>query len=156
MTDELSSPCPFGTTALGSASHPARQAWLLEELEQWFAGDLADGRERRRIVAGALRAATDDAHRWLAERLAPDTVVRVDLRLRGGDRERHSVFPTVPSPLTLLLICLDQCRVGDEVVLTQELAKAGKVEARATWPFGMDEAETLTRPARIAEPAGRF
>lgn len=152
MTDEH----PTRTAAtLGAASHPARQAWLLEELEQWFAGDLPDGRERRRLVAGALRAATEDAHRWLEERLPADTVVRVDLLLRRSDHDRHSVFPSLPSPLTLLLICLDQCRVGDEVVLTQELAKAGRVEARATWPFGMDEAERITRPVRVAVPAGR-
>jgi hypothetical protein len=153
MADELPD-TKISIAGLGAASHPARQAWLLEELEQWFAGDLADGRERRRIVAGALRSATEDAHRWLDERLAADAVVRVDLQLKGIDRDRHSVFPEVPSPLTLLLICLDQCRIGDEVVVTQELAKAGRVVARATWPFGMDEAETLTRPARLPEPVG--
>lgn len=106
------------------------------------------------MVGTALRAATADAHRWLDERMAPDAVVRIDLHLHGPDRERHSVFPSLPSPLALLLICLDQCRVGDEVVLVQELAKAGRVEARATWPFGMDEAETLTRPARVPAAAG--
>lgn len=154
MADELPDTQTFTAAGLGAASHPARQAWLLEELEQWFAGDLPDGRERRRIVAGALRCATEDAHRWLDERLPADAVVRVDLQLKGLDRDRHSVFPTLPSPLTLLLICLDQCRLGDEVVVTQELAKAGRVVARATWPFGMDEAETLTRPARLPEPVG--
>ena len=97
----------------------------------------------------ALRAATADAHEWLDQRVDADAVVRVDLHLTGELRRRHSVFPSLPSPLALLLICLDQCRVGDEVLLVQELAKAGKVEARATWPFGMDEAETLTRPARF-------
>lgn len=136
----------------GTNSHPARQAWLLQELEQWFAGDLADGRDRRQVVGKALRAATADAHRWLDERVEADAVVRVDLHLTGDHCERHSVFPSLPTPLALLLICLDQCRVGDEVLLVQELAKAGRVEARATWPFGMDEAETLTRPARF--PAG--
>lgn len=154
MADELPDTQTFTAAGLGSSSHPARQAWLLDELEQWFAGDLADGRERRRIVAGALRSATEDAHRWLDQRLAADAVVRVDLQLEGVDRVRHSVFPTLPSPLTLLLICLDQCRLGDEVVVTQELAKSGRVVARATWPFGMDEAETLTRPARVPEPVG--
>jgi hypothetical protein len=132
----------------GATSHPARQAWLLEQLEQWFAGDLADGRDRRRIVAQALRAATEDAHRWLDERLDGCDLVRVDLHLEGEGGPRHSVFPSLPSPLGLLLICLDQCRVGDEVRIVQQLAKAGRVEATATWPFGMDEAETLTRPAR--------
>ena len=138
----------------GAASHPARQAWLLDELEQWFAGDLPDGRDRRRLVASALRAATTDAHRWLDERRAADDLVRVDLHLGIGGCERHSVFGSLPSPLALLLICLDQCRVGDEVLLVQELAKSGRVEARATWPFGMDEAETLTRPARFPTGAG--
>ncbi|CAN5774577.1 hypothetical protein BH23ACT2_BH23ACT2_14370 [soil metagenome] len=137
----------------GAHAHPARQAWLLRELEQWFAGDLPDERERRRLVAQALRAATVDAHRWLDQRVSTDTVVRVDLHLTGIDRDRHSVFPSLPSPLALLLICLDQCRAGDEVLLAQELAKTGRVEARARWPFGMDEAETLTRPARFSEVA---
>lgn len=152
MTDELPDTQTFTATGLGATSHPARQAWLLEELEQWFAGDLDDERQRRRIVASALRNATEDAHRWLDQRVEADTVVRVDLELKGIDRLRHSVFPTLPGPLSLLLICLDQCRIGDEVVVTQEMAKAGRVVARATWPFGMDEAETLTRPARLPEP----
>ncbi|WP_426571618.1 hypothetical protein [Aquihabitans sp. McL0605] len=133
----------------GAAAHPARQAWLLEQLEQWFAGDLADGRERRRVVAQALRSATEDAHRWLDDRLDGCDLVRVDLLIDGDGTHRHSVFRSLPTPLGLLLICLDQCRVGHEVRVVQELAKAGRVEARATWPFGMDEAETLTRPARV-------
>jgi len=133
----------------GAAAHPARQAWLLEELEQWFAGDLADGRDRRRIVAQALRSATEDAHRWLDDRLPGDHLVRVDLHLTTKTGPRHSVFATLPTPLGLLLICLDQCQVGDEVVLVQEHAKLGRIEARATWPFGMDEAEALTRPAPV-------
>ena len=98
MANELPDTQTFTAAGLGSSSHPAREAWLLDELEQWFAGDLADGRERRRIVAGALRSATEDAHRWLNERLAADAVVRVDLQLEGVDRVRHSVFPTLPSP----------------------------------------------------------
>jgi len=153
MTDDLTAACRLDPADLGAASHPARQAWLLEELENWFAGDLADGRERRRIVASALRAATEDAHRWLDERAEPNALIRVDLRLQGTDRERHSVFPTLPGPLTLLLICLDQCRVGDEVTVVQEFAKAGRVTSRATWPFGMDEAEALTRPVDVGARA---
>ncbi|CAN5554699.1 hypothetical protein BH10ACT1_BH10ACT1_04110 [soil metagenome] len=149
MTAEHPASTAFEVFHAGAHTHPARQAWLLHELEQWFAGDLPDGRERRQIVGRALRAATADAHRWLDERHAADTLVRVDLHLTGVDRDRHSVFPSLPSPLALLLICLDQCRVGDEVSVVQELAKAGRVEANATWPFGMDEAETLTRPARF-------
>lgn len=146
---------PLSAFQGGAAAHPARQAWLLEELEQWFAGDLPDGRDRRRIVAQALRSATEDAHRWLDQRLACDQLLRVDLHLGSRSGPRHSVFPSLPTPLGLLLICLDQCQVGDEVVVVQELAKAGRVEARATWPFGMDEAETLTRPARVPVGAER-
>ena len=153
MTTERHAPAePLTPFQGGAAAHPARQAWLLEQLEQWFAGDRPDGRDRRRIVAQALRSATEDAHRWLAQRIDPDGLVRVDLHFRTKSGMRHSVFPTLPTPLGLLLICLDQCEVGDEVVLVQELAKRGRVEARATWPFGMDEAETLTRP--VAVPVG--
>jgi len=147
--------CPMTAFLPGRSTHPAREAWLLHELETWFAGDRPCQKERRRIVAGALRTAVEDAHGWLDGRLDGAEVVRVDLRVEGPDRDRHSVFREVPSPLGLLLICLDQCRVGDEVTLTQELAKAGRTEARATWPFGMAEAEELTRPAdlRAAAPA---
>jgi len=145
--------CPMTTFLPGRATHPAREAWLLHELETWLAGDRPCQTERRRIVAGALRTAVEDAHDWLDGRLDGTDVVRVDLRVEGPDRDRHSVFRKVPSPLGLLLICLDQCRVGDEVTLTQELAKAGRVEARATWPFGMAEAEELTRPADLRAAA---
>ena len=149
-TDDQSPPsCPLAAFTPGRSSHPAREAWLLHELETWFAADRPCRSERRRIVAGALRSAVVDAHAWLDGRLDGGEVVRVDLRVAGPDRERHSVFRGVPTPLALLLICLDQCRVGDEVTVTQELAKAGRVEVRATWPFGMAEAEELTRPADL-------
>lgn len=150
----MTSERPTATSAFevfhaGGAAHPARQAWLLQELEQWFASDLPDARQRRQVVGSALRSATTEAHHWLDQRLDSASIVRVDLHLQGLDRERHSVFRALPSPLALLLICLDQCRVGDEVTISQCLAKAGRVEAKATWPFGMDEAEALTRPARV-------
>jgi hypothetical protein len=157
MTDEHATrPIPHEPTCFnpGEGTHPARQSWLLAELEQWFAGDLPDGGERRRIVGRALRHATEDARRWLDSRCDGDDLVRVDLHLSGPRGDRHSVFTEVPSPLTLLLTCLDQCRMGDEVRLVQELAKRGRVESSATWPFGMDETETLTRPMHLAvEPA---
>src|SRR5690349_14604828 len=73
----------------GAGSHPARQAWLLDQLEEWFAGDLADERDRRRIVRDSLRAATVDAHRWLEARFECDDLVRVDLQLEGGRGCRH-------------------------------------------------------------------
>lgn len=138
---------PFAVFQPGATSHPARQAWLLEELEQWFAGDRPDGRDRRAIVRHALRQATDDARGWLAGRCEAHDLLRVDLLVDGPRGHRHSVFAELPTPVALLLICLDQCQVGDEVTVVQELAKAGRTRATATWPFGMDEAEQLTRPA---------
>ncbi len=142
---------PFAAFHPGAASHPARQAWLLDELEHWFAHDRPNGRERRAIVRDALRQATDDARSWLAARCEPGDLVRVDLIVDGPRGHRHSVFADLPTPLSLLLVCLDQCQVGDEVTVVQELAKAGRKRTTATWPFGMDEAEALTRPA---VPAG--
>jgi hypothetical protein len=142
-------PCPLGA----AASRPARQTWLLAELDGWFASDLDDRYARHEVVRAALQTATNDARAWLGERLEPGDLVRVDLLLDGPTGHRHSVFSTLPAPLALLLICLDQCRDGDEVTLVQELAKCGSVRASATWPFGMDEAEGLTRPARVGVPA---
>jgi hypothetical protein len=146
----LSAPDPLAVFQPGASSHPARQAWLLGELEQWFAGDLVERSDRRSVVSDALRAATTDAHRWLQTRHAPDALVRLDLLIDGPRGHRHSVFSSLPSPLALLLICLDQCQVGDEVTVVQDLAKAGRTSSTATWPFSMDEAEQLTRPAPAA------
>jgi hypothetical protein len=126
---------------------------LLDELHAWFASDLTEAEDRRNVVRGALHTATEDARAWLADRLEPGALVRVDLLLDGPLGHRHSVFTSLPTPLALLLICLDQCRDGDEVTVVQELAKCGRVRASATWPFGMDEAEALTRPARTGVPA---
>lgn len=153
MSHDSNATARFDVFCAGAAGHPARQAWLVHEVGQWFADDLKTDQAKEAVVSQALKAAGEGAHRWLDERFEADDVVRVDLRLSGHGRERHSVFRSVPSPLALLLICLDQCRVGDEVVLSQELAKAGRVETRGEWPFGMGEAEKLTRPARIPEPA---
>ena len=145
--------CPMTAFLPDRSTHPAAGGLAAARARDLFAGDRPCRLERRRLVAGALRTAVEDAHGWLDGRLDGTDVVRVDLRIDGADRERHSVFRQVPSPLGLLLICLDQCRVGDEVTLTQDLAKAGRLEARATWPFGMAEAEALTRPAEITATA---
>ena len=48
---------------------------------------------------------------------------------------------------TLLLVAARNCRPGDVVSLRQVTAKCGEVRQEARWPFGMSEAESLTRPA---------
>jgi hypothetical protein len=57
------------------------------------------------------------------------------------------VYSHLPSPLTLLLVCAQNCEPGDVVGLRQRTAKCGTMCQEAHWPFGVSEAEMLTRPA---------
>lgn len=64
-------------------------------------------------------------------------------------RELFSVSTHLPSPLTLLLVCTRNCDDGDLVRVRQRTAKCGSMTQEAHWPFGLAEAERLTRPASV-------
>jgi hypothetical protein len=71
------------------------------------------------------------------------TEVRIAGRRRGA---RRTVFAIAPTPVALLLLCLRLCDAGDEVALVHHTAGKGSTTREARWPFGMAQAEELTRP----------
>jgi hypothetical protein len=73
-------------------------------------------------------------------------MLSMELTIRGGGRALHSVSTYLPSPLTLLLLCTRNCERGDVVALRQTTAKCGATTQEAQWPFGLGEAERLSRP----------
>jgi hypothetical protein len=79
-------------------------------------------------------------------------MLSMELTIRGDGRVLHSVSTYLPSPLTLLLLCTRNCESGDVVAVRQVTAKCGASTQEAQWPFGLAEAERLTRP--VAKPFG--
>lgn len=132
-------------------SHPCRLAPVVKEVGSYLAGPDASPAERQATACGALRNARADFATFAASALDGTELIAVELSISRpdprADRDAVSVYTHLPSPLTLLLVCARNCQDGDLVGLRQRTAKCGEMYAEARWPFGLAEAEVLTRPA---------
>jgi hypothetical protein len=131
----------------GFPTHPSQLAELVRGVGAYLVGDGTCEAARRLIGADAFRHAQPDFEAFAASQCGAADVVSVELEIRGQGRELHSVYGRLPGPLTLLLVCARNCRDRDRVLLRQRTAKCGLVCHEARWPFGMEEAEHITRPA---------
>jgi hypothetical protein len=142
-----SEPGPTHEPVMGVPTHPSQPAELVLDVGAYLVGAGTCDGARKLIGAHAFRHAQPDFEAFAASQCAATDVVSVDLEIRGEGRELHSVYARVPGPLTLLLVCARNCRAGDRVVLRQRTAKCGFVCQEVRWPFGMADAELITRPA---------
>lgn len=133
-----------GSPALG---HRCALAAVITDLGTWL---LPDGDEQvcRLAAQQAVRSARDDFEAFVGTQRRGSEVVLVELTI-GGKRStrQRSVYARVPGPITLLLLAARNCEAGDVVTVRQVTAACGEVRNAARWPFGMPEAEMLTRPA---------
>lgn len=127
--------------------HPCVLGALVEDVGRYLLGPDAPEAARRMAAQRAFRHARDDFEAFADSARAGTDVVMVELVIKGSGVHRHSVYAHAPGPLALLLVAARDCRPGDLVVLRQTTAKCGQVSQSARWPFGMAEAETMTRPA---------
>ena len=72
------------------------------------------------------------------------TVLSID---RAGQHLGCQGYREAPGPLTLLAFCSAHCVAGDRVSLKLVTAQRGAVTASEDWPFGLETAEHMTRPA---------
>lgn len=131
-------------------AHPCRLAPVVREVGRYLAGADAPIEAQQAAACRALRNARDDFEGFAASVLDATALVSVELAItragRDRDRDAVSVHAHLPSPLSLLLVCARNCDDGDLVALTQHTARCGNVRSEAHWPFGLAEAEVLTRP----------
>ena len=122
--------------------------WLLDEIGVYLAGADAPDSERDRAARAALHNGHDNFRQFVESRLEPTDVVCAVLSI---DRdEQHlgcQAYREMPGPLTLLAFCSANCVAGDRVSVRQVTAQRGAVTASEDWPFGLDTAEHMTRPA---------
>jgi hypothetical protein len=120
---------------------------IVREVGQYLTGPDATDAERGEAACNAFRNARADFDQFAASALRGEDVIAVELAIRGGGRDLLSVYSHLPSPLSLLLVCARNCEHGDLVGLRQRTAKCGTMHQEARWPFGVADAEMLTRPA---------
>jgi hypothetical protein len=134
--------------------HVCPAAWLVDEVGRYLVGDGADDDQ---VAEAGRSAVTHGAHQvndLLRSAYGAHEVVATELRFTGPRRgARRTVFADEPTPVALLLLGLRLCDPGDEVVVLQHTAARGTTSRTATWPFGMDRAEELTRPPGRPDPA---
>jgi hypothetical protein len=106
-----------------------------------------------RVGRQALSRAADEVQDLVRTSYAPHEVIAMELRFAGPTRGfRRTVLATAPTPMALMLLCLRMCDPGEDVVVLQHTATQGPTTRAARWPFGVADAEELTRPP-AREPA---
>jgi hypothetical protein len=142
--------------------------WMVDDIGRYLAGEGASAGEIGSAGRQAVTRAATEVNDLLRSAYSAHEVVATELRFAGPERGfRRTVFALSPTPVALMLLCMRMCDTGDDVVVLQHTAACGTSSRTATWPFGMDRAEQLTRPparesaefpadfpAGLDEPAG--
>ena len=145
----MPSPANDPAVVLGPPFHPCRLGPVVRQVGEYLAGADAPPAEQRHAAAHAFRNAQSDFEQFSASVCDGTAMIAMELNISGGGREMLSVSTYLPSPLTLLLVCTRNCEDGDLVSVRQRTAKCGSMVQEAHWPFGLAEAERLTRPASV-------
>jgi hypothetical protein len=121
--------------------------WLVEDIGRFLAGDDAQPAEVGSAGRQALTRAANEVNDLLRSAYAAHEVVATELRFAGPQRGfRRTVFALSPTPAALMLLAMRMCDTGDDVTVLQHTAAQGTSSRHGQWPFGMAEAERLTRP----------
>ena len=121
--------------------------WMVDDIGRYLAGDEASPTEVGNAGRSAVTRAASEVNDLLRSSYSAHEVVATELRFAGPARGfRRTVFALSPTPVALMLLCMRMCDPGDDVILLQHTAARGTASRTATWPFGMDQAERLTRP----------
>ena len=121
--------------------------WLSADIGRFLTDGESPADDAVRVGRQALARAAREVEDLLGSSFAPHEVVATELRFAGPRRGfRRTVFALPPTPAALLLLCLRMCDGGDDVNVLQHTAAHGTTNRQARWPFGMADAERLTRP----------
>lgn len=121
--------------------------WMLDDIGSYLAGDDASPAEVGSAGRRAVTRAASEVNDLLRSAYSAHEVVATELRVAGPQRGfRRTVFALPPTPVALMLLAMRLCDVGEHVSVLQHTAGRGTTTRRARWPFGIDEAERLTRP----------
>ncbi|HEY3142635.1 MAG TPA: hypothetical protein VGJ86_15965 [Acidimicrobiales bacterium] len=103
--------------------HACPLAWLVQDVGRYLTDDDADEAEVDRAGRDAVQQGSEQVSRLLRSAFAAHEVVATELRITGPRRDgRRTVFADEPTPVALLLLCLQLCDIGDEVALLQHTA----------------------------------
>lgn len=121
--------------------------WMLDDIGRYLAGDHASPAEVGSAGRRAVTRAASEVNDLLRSAYAAHEVVATELRFASPRRGfRRTVFALPPTPVALMLLSMRLCETGEDVSVLQHTAGRGTRTRTARWPFGMDEAERLTRP----------
>jgi hypothetical protein len=121
--------------------------WVVEDVGRYLAGDDASASQVGSTGREALSRAACEVERLLRSSYRAHEVVATELRFAGPRLGfRRTVLAVSPSPAALILLCMRMCDAGEHISVLQHTAARGTTNRTARWPFGMDQAEQLTRP----------
>lgn len=125
-------------------------AWLLNEIRDFFnltqTYSIEEERDPELLVRSAQDLLSDDEAQFLE--FTAGVCDSHDLLycevLISGEHDKNLVFRSVPTPMSLLWLCCQICRPGDEVTLVHHDATNQATSISSHWPFSMDDAVTMT------------
>jgi len=137
--------------------------WLRAEVARFLYPDLSFADAYAGSLAH-LEAAVADVDLLSKEQFEAGTLIGFELRLEDRGDVRKALFPRLPTPASLLLVCCDLAKPGDSVVVRHYIAHRDLIEMKTQWPFSMDVAVALVSPdatsllteTRPARRKGRF
>lgn len=119
--------------------------WLRMEVARFLYPDLSPEDAYSGSLAH-LESAIIDVVKLSKEQFDPGALIGFELRLESDGDVRKALFPRLPTPAALLVVCCDLAKPGDSVVVCHYIAHRDLVEMRTVWPFSMDVAVSLVSP----------
>jgi hypothetical protein len=119
--------------------------WLRLELGDFFSAEPA---QRDEMVDGLLDADEVAFERFIDDEYDEHDLVSLTVAVSNGRDSKTTLaaFKSLPTPISLLVMCCHMCEVGDEVTVHHSFASGSEVTISSQWPFGMHEAVVMTTP----------
>lgn len=123
--------------------------WLVAEIADYFFDDVADPAERACEATDLLLNNEDALVDLAVDAYEPGDLIASAVRITGsaGDPVDLMVFRSMPGPVSLLALCADQCREGDQIHVEHLYADGQHTSFTNSWPFQMADAVLMTNPA---------
>jgi hypothetical protein len=135
----------YGDVRIDFESAVSAHEWLRAEVARFLYPDLSFADAYAGSLAH-LESALADVDKLSKEQFAAGTLIGFELRLETRGEVRKALFPRLPTPAALLLVCCDLAKPGDSVVVRHYIAHRDLVEMKTQWPFSMNAAVALVSP----------
>jgi len=129
-------------------SSPSRR-YVLDEYRRYFTEGIDDPDEAHAAHRAVLEHTAESFDEFVATILERGAVISTTITFERADGTTSgNTFQALPTPGVLLFLCGQNAEFGDKVTLDQVVV-GGHRCITEVWPFSMEVAEAMTRPAKL-------